>query len=181
MLTTLRMRRISLSSVLLGSGLTLLAGSALAATRFSSANISLLALAGLLLATTGVLESGNLSRVQRAFALSPLVPCFVVGVLSDTPLVGLVVAPFAYVFSVLLGGPAFLLMRRLRWLGIWQVVGVSALLGAVAGAVLSAPNLQTGEVGVFAGYGAATGLAFWVIALGSWPRALSHSGREREV
>ena len=164
------------SAVLLCSGLALLALSALAAAFHTWAVAPALGMVGLLLATIGVLESGSLSRVQRAFALSPLVPCCVVATLSNTPLWGFVVAPFAYVFSFVLGGPVFLVMRRWGWLRVWQVVGVSALLGAASGSVLVAPNTGAGDLAAFVGYGAATGLVFWVIAFYPWPRTLAHRG-----
>ena len=169
-------RPFRVSALLLCSGLALLAASAIAAALHGWAIVSAMGILGLLLATIGVLESGSLSRVQRAFALSPLVPCCIVAALSDTPLWGVVVAPFAYMFSFVLGGPTYLVMRRWGLLHIWQVVGVSALLGAASGAALLAPNAQASDLKVFVGYGAATGLVFWAIALCPWPRSLARRG-----
>ena len=164
------------SGLLLGSGLALLAASVIGAAFSTSAVVPVLGVTGLLLATVGVLESGNLSRVQRAFVLAPLIPCCIVAALSSAPAFGFVVAPFAYVFAFILGGPVFLVMRRWDCLRIWQVVGVSALLGAASGAVLFAPDADAGTLVAFAGYGSGTGLAFWVIAFCPWPRWLASRG-----
>ena len=164
------------TTVLFGSGLALLAVSAVLATHFSWAIVPVLGVLGLVLATIGVLESGNLSRVQRALVLAPLAPCCIVAAFSPVPALAFVVAPFAYVFAFMLGIPVFLVMRRWGWLRVWQVVVVSALLGAASGAVLFMPNADPKALAVFAGYGAATGLVFWVVALCPLPLRLASRG-----
>jgi hypothetical protein len=75
----------------------------------------------------------------------------------------LVFAPFAYLFAVP-GIPVYFLCRKYGWLKLWQVVGISALLGMIVSPLLR-PGVPTrSDVGTFAAFGALTGLVFWLVA-----------------
>lgn len=121
------------------------------------------ALLALLLLSLGALTAERLSRVLLAFALAPLAPAVAVAVQSGQPESGLLVAPYAYYFSML-SVPLFLLLRYRRWLKFWQVVVASAVLGVLAGVFVVSGEGRAYERLLFGGYGALTGTVFWLIA-----------------
>lgn len=110
------------------------------------------------------------TRVAAAFLLAPLAPCLLIAAMEG--LIGLVLSPFAYMFA-LVGVPVYFLFRRLGWLKIWHIVPASAVLGGAAalafgfGGFSFDKNVQNVyDALIFAGYGALTGLVFWLIAFG---------------
>ena len=117
----------------------------------------------LVLVSLAALTPARFSRVTAAFVLSPLAPCAAMLGMPIEPSSLFIVVPYAYFFS-LIGVPAYYLMRRQRWLRLWQVVGVSAVLGALAGAFVFSGEGASLERLKFSAFGALTGLVFWFIA-----------------
>jgi hypothetical protein len=133
----------------------------------------------MLLLTVGVLYpalsvvaasyGGNL-RLLAAFLVAPLVPSCVLSSLALDWHYFLFVAPFSYCFA-LVGFPIYFLFRWLGWLRSWQIVAAAAMAGAllafgVGFSQLGPRGSPTGGSNalLFAGYGGATGLVFWLVA-----------------
>jgi hypothetical protein len=103
-------------------------------------------------------------RAGLAFVLAPLAPTFVAALIEGHIAWVLVFAPFAYFFA-LAGIPAFWLCYRCGWVTAWQVVAISAFLGALVSLLFDGFRIPSwSDIGLFAGYGALTGFVFWVIA-----------------
>jgi hypothetical protein len=156
-------RSVGTGRLLLGGGFLLLAVAVVTGFAKIWGVAALSGLLALALLAIGALTPDKISRVLLAFALAPLAPAVVVGFQSGQPESGLLVAPYAYFFSML-SVPAYLLLRRRRWLRLWQFVAASAVLGALAGFFVFSAEGRAYERLLFAGYGALTGLVFWLIA-----------------
>ena len=157
------LQRISPSGQLLGVGLLFAVLAVTAGVAKHWGTSGLLAALALLLVSLAALAPVRFTRVTAAFVLSPLAPSAATLVLSSEPGALFVVVPYAYFFS-LAGVPAYYFMRRMRWLRAWQVVAISAVLGALAGVFTFGGESAAIEWAKFSILGALTGLAFWLIA-----------------
>ena len=106
---------------------------------------------------------GGSRRLVAAFLLAPLAPSIVIAGLAQDIRYALVVAPFSYAFA-LPGIPAYFVLRRCNWLRIWHVVLCGAILGGLVAFAAGLSHFICGGALLFAGYGALTGLVFWLIA-----------------
>ena len=110
------------------------------------------------------------ARLAVAFALAPLGASLVAAAAQDNLAWFVVFAPYAYAFA-LSGLPFYFFFRRLGWLQIWVTVPVSAILGGVMAWVTGITrwgpdgSITNGDAALqFVGFGAITGLVFWVLA-----------------
>ena len=99
-------------------------------------------------------------RVALAFAVAPLTAPVIGTLQTLDPRTFALMVVFSYPLSLVAGIPAYFLFRYLGWLSLWSVVLASALLGGIVALTL----LQLGGALLFCGFGAATGLVFWLIA-----------------
>ena len=108
-------------------------------------------------------------RQAVGFVLAPLAPCLINAVVVGDIVWLVITAPFAYLFAIS-GAPLYFLLRRLGWLKLWQVMVASAILGVAIAFFAGFSGFDPGGIAngtnalQFAGYGAATGLTFWLIA-----------------
>ncbi|MFD0740339.1 hypothetical protein ACFQZQ_13725, partial [Lysobacter koreensis] len=66
--------------------------------------------------------------------------------------------------------PFLFLFRRLGWLKLWQVVPMSAAMGGAISVALGFGHISAINTLQLVGYGALTGLVFWLVAFaGPWP------------
>lgn len=109
----------------------------------------------------GQMSQPTLERAAEALAISLVVPAAAVTLLSLNPLLGLWIAGVGLVHALILGLPAFLLLRRLGWVNI----GTSTLTGFVVGTGPAAIAFSEipGQFVPLAGFGAASGFLF-----GAW-------------
>jgi hypothetical protein len=103
----------------------------------------------------------SLERAAEALAVALVLPAVVAAAVALNPLLGVWVAGVGLVHSVVLALPAFLILRRLRWVNI----GTSTVTGLVVGAVPAAIAFAgiPGQFVPFACFGAASGFLF-----GAW-------------
>jgi hypothetical protein len=158
-----RLPRASTGWLLLAAGFLLLVVAVVAAAAKSWGVASLGGVLALALLSIGALTPDKLSRVLAAFAIAPLAPAVAIAIQSGQPQSALLAAPYAYFFSML-SVPAYLVLRRRRWSKLWQVLGASAVLGALAGYFTFAGEGLVHETLLFACYGTLTGAVFWLIA-----------------
>ena len=112
------------------------------------------------------------ARVIAAFLIAPLAPSLIVSALvAGNILWFFVVAPFSYLFAAA-GVPFFFLFRRMGWLRLWQVVAISAVIGGAISIADGFGHLSASNTIQFFGYGALTGLVFWLVAFAG-PRSIS--------
>lgn len=82
--------------------------------------------------------------------------------------------PYSFVFVVLLGLPAFFLLRPFRPGHWWSVMSAGGLLGAAAEWLVRIQGrLYVPELLTFGGLGSASALVFWLIWIGSLPKVES--------
>jgi hypothetical protein len=81
---------------------------------------------------------------------------------------------FAAAATVLLGLPAFLILRKLKLVAWWSSLGGGALVGAVTDVAVTSGRVNDIQSLLrFATLGAIAGLAFWLVWR-SWSSAASH-------
>jgi hypothetical protein len=116
-------------------------------------------------------------RTAIAFSCAPLAPGLIAAILQVDPLAFVIITPCAYMFA-LPALPIYLLFRCMNWLRVWQVVSTGATLGALVAFFVECSSIEV-RAGInlgkgillFAGYGAATALVFWLIAFGAGHRS----------
>jgi hypothetical protein len=112
-------------------------------------------------------------RVLAAFLLAPAAPPLALSI-WERNLDNLTLAAFFYPFAWMLGIPGYDHFAKRGWLQIWQVT----LAGGVMGAAVALVFIRSGDlafISKYAGFGALTGLVFWLIAFARLPS--DNSGR----
>ena len=111
-------------------------------------------------------------RVVLAFCVTPVLPAFYGALFMAQPWLLPIGLAVGYPSELIVGLPAFLVMRRRQWLGWWQFVlaGILCAIPAVFGYwfVGSVPHLQEFDaVAALAlcGGGALGGAVFWLLGL----------------
>ena len=121
-----------------------------------------------------LLKQKSNDKVQLAFIIAPLAPCFIAAAYQGHIFWVIVVAPFSYLFA-LSGVPFYFLLRRIGWLKIYTIVPVSSVLGGIIGYTAISSTLNA--LSTAAAYGALTGLIFWYIAFSkNWPNKAIKKG-----
>jgi hypothetical protein len=72
--------------------------------------------------------------------------------------------PYAYLFAVLLGIPAFWLLRRSGHAGVWSYALATAAIGLIGAGLLSIIGLKTEGIIVGTVAGALAGIVFYLVA-----------------
>ena len=103
-----------------------------------------------------------MNRPLLAFLIAPLTSAIVLALLQREPLMALIWAPMAYMFS-LPAIPVYFLFRWRGWLRAWQVTGSATLLGVLVAFIIfsGVPSLM--DVQSLAIAGAFTGAVFWFV------------------
>jgi hypothetical protein len=100
----------------------------------------------------------DLAQAIEALAIALVLPAIVAGIATLNPFTMVVIAGVSLIHAVLLGLPAFLLLRRCGWVNILTSTFSGALIGGVPAAMAFADI--PGQFLPFAGFGAASGLTF---------------------
>jgi hypothetical protein len=114
-------------------------------------------------------------RVVLGYVIAPLVvplAYFVVAAATGrnygaSELVGTLLnfGPYAYLFTALLGLPAFLLLRRSGHLELWSIAVAAGVIGLLGAGLMSAIGLKIEGVLVGALAGVLAGVVFYLVAL----------------
>ena len=122
-----------------------------------------------------------MSRVTLGFLVAPVGPLLLFGLATRNASTALFVGMLTYPFALVLGAPAYFLMRKKAWLKLWQVALASAALGALSFlTVLAITGSGGGDsaqaltyiAGVFIGSAILTGITFWAVAVRGHSSAL---------
>ena len=114
-----------------------------------------------------LIKQNSNDRIQLAFIIAPLAPCFVGAAFQGHILWVIVAAPFSYLFA-LSGVPFYFIFRRFGWLKFYAIVPLSSLLGGIIGYTMINSTLNAFTMTSI--YGALTGLIFWYVAFSNiWP------------
>jgi hypothetical protein len=116
-------------------------------------------------------------RVILGFLVAPaLVPAGVIALMAaqgtrldgDALMVPAIYAAFTYGAAAILGAPLFALFSRLRWSRWWQYLLGGAAIGlaiVLPFAVMTPEDVTIAPVGLVTALGAASALAFWLLAI----------------
>ncbi|KRC16585.1 hypothetical protein ASE28_06415 [Acidovorax sp. Root219] len=146
------------------AGLLLLSGAVLFTLLRSYGVAALAGTLALVSLSVSVLPPEYRTRVMLAFTLAPLAPAVAVMIRSGEVQASVVVALYAYYFSMLSVPVYLLVLRRRRWLGIGQVACAGAVMGTVAGFFVFSFDARVYERLLLIAYGALAGTVFWLIA-----------------
>ena len=115
------------------------------------------------------------SRVILGFVIAPLIVPIAYFLLAaatgrnygTSEFVGTLLnyGPYAYLFALVLGTPAFWLLRRSGHAGLWSYALAAGVIGLIGAGLLSAVGLKLGGVLVGTLAGALAGVVFYLLAL----------------
>jgi hypothetical protein len=113
-------------------------------------------------------------RVILGFVIAPLIAPLAYFLLSaatepnhgSSELAGtlLTYGPYAYLFALLLGVPAFMLLRRSGYAGVWSYALAAGVIGLIGAWLFSTIGLKVEGVGVGAVAGVVAGVVFYFTA-----------------